>query len=253
VILTSRPFTRLTGGGADDGVPCRRERRAGLADKPGPVSLSTPAGAPGCPKPPDVATSPTGGAREKLGVNPLAVLADGDSMSELPTLDELLRRKAIETDGFERSRLRAEAARRDLEAAHDQYWVLLEEFAERVRELAVPPQMWTPDDGDGYTPRIMWIEGFPLVNGSVLTPPPLRYCSAERRKVRRPQATILPVDELTLFVPLAETRAGRKNGVLERHTPSTGTWPRIQRLEHASTILSSLQRRLEMSLLTLID
>lgn len=173
-------------------------------------------------------------------------------MGELPTLEELLRRKALESDDLEKPRLRAEAAQRDLEAAREHYWVLLEEFVERARELSVSPRTWTAPPHDGYTPRILWIEGFPLVNGSVLTTPPLRYCNAERRKVRRAQTAVVVVEELTLFVPRVEVRAG-SGSAFELHTAALGTWPRIQRLEHASTILTSLERRLELSLLALMD
>ncbi len=174
-------------------------------------------------------------------------------MSELPALEELLRRKAIEAGDLERRRLRREEADRDLEAARAHYWELLDEFVERARELSVSPRTWTPPAPDGYTPWIVWIEGYPLANGSVLTAPPLRYCSAERRKVRRPRPTVVPVEELTLFVPSEQTRPGTASGGFDLHTVSGGEWPRIQRLEHAATIITGVQRRLEASLLALMD
>jgi hypothetical protein len=173
-------------------------------------------------------------------------------MGELPTLEELLRRKAIEADDLERPRLLAETARREIEAARAHYWELLVEFVDRIRELSVAPRMWTPPSRDSYTPRIVWIEGYPLVNGSVISAPPLRYCSAERRKVRRPQEEVTPVEELTLFVPCAETRPGSA-GAFELHTASSVTWPDIARVAHASAILTALQKRLEASLLALMD
>ncbi len=174
-------------------------------------------------------------------------------MSGLPTFEELLRRKANEADDLERPRLRREAAQRDLEAACAHYWELLDEFVVRARELSVSPRMWTPPARDGYTPWVVWIEGYPLVNGSVLTAPPLRYCNQERRKVRRPRPSIVPVEELTLFLPSAETKAGGPSGGFELHTASGGEWPRILRLEHAATIITGLERRLEASLLALMD
>ena len=123
----------------------------------------------------------------------------------------------------------------------------------RARELSVTPRTWTPPEHDGPMPWIVWVEGYPLANGSVLTAPPLRYCNAERRKVRRPRPTIVPVEELTLFLPSAEATPGASSGSFELHTISGGDWPRIQRLEHAATIITGLQRRLETSLLALMD
>ncbi|HEX4519293.1 MAG TPA: hypothetical protein VH063_06890 [Gaiellaceae bacterium] len=174
-------------------------------------------------------------------------------MGELPTLEELLRRKAIEAEDLDRPRQRAEAAQHDLEAACAQYWGLLQEFVDRTRELSVAPRMWTPPSRDGYTPRIVWVEGYPLANGSVVSAPPLRYCNAERRKVRRPVEEVIELEELTLFLPCAESRPGSTGGAFEVHTASDGSWPRIIRLEHAATILTGLQRRLEASLLALMD
>jgi hypothetical protein len=186
------------------------------------------------------------------GINLGGSRADVEAMADLPTPEELLHRKAIELDDLERPRRRAEAAQRDLEAAREQYWGLLEVFVDRTRELGVSPRTLTPASPDAYTPRIVWIEGFPLANGSVVSTPPLRYCTAERRRVRRPEQVVFPLEELTLFVPRAELRPGQGGPAFELHTASDGTWPRIQRLEHASTILTALRRRLETSLLELM-
>ncbi len=174
-------------------------------------------------------------------------------MAELPTTDELLRRKAIELDELDRPRRRAEANEQHLAAARAQYWKLLEEFVDRARQLGVEPVTWTPRAKSAHTPRIMWIEGYPLANDSIVSAPPLEYCKAERRRVRRPVPEVVSVDELCLFVPRAEARPGTPGVLFDQQTVSAGTWPDIARLEHASSILTALERRLESSLLALMD
>ncbi len=174
-------------------------------------------------------------------------------MAELPTTDELLRRKAIELDELDRPRRRAEETEQHLVAARAQYWKLLEEFVDRARQLGVEPVTWTPPARSPHAPRIMWIEGYPLANDSVVSAPPLRYCKAERRRVRRPVPEIVPITELCLFVPRVESRPGTSGVLFDQQTVSGGTWPEIVRLEHASSILTALERRLETSLLALMD
>ncbi len=174
-------------------------------------------------------------------------------MSQLPTREDLLRQKEIEKDALARPHLRALAIERDLLASRAQCWELVEEFVERARELAVAPQIWQSASEGGYTPRITWVEGYRLTSGSIASAPPLRYCVAERRRVRRAQHEERAVEELSLFVASSSSEAGLAVGLLEHHTKSRGGWPRIERLEHAAGVLTGLRRELETSLLALMD
>jgi hypothetical protein len=174
-------------------------------------------------------------------------------MDQLSSRDELLRRKANEQDELERPRLRALAIERDLAAARAQCWELLEQFTGRAHELGVEPQTWRSSPQGAHTSRIVWIEGYTLTNGAMISAPPLRYCVAERRRVRGPQEEVRVVDELSLFVPSTGQELGLAPSFLEPQTASSEGWPHIQRLEDAASILNGLRITLEKSLFALMD
>jgi hypothetical protein len=173
-------------------------------------------------------------------------------MSQLPTLDDLLRRKATERDETARPHERALSAQRDLAAAHVRYWLLLEEFVARARELGVRSQTWRSPSQRGSIARFAWIEGYPLTGGAVVSAPPLRYCVTERRRVLRPQQQVHEVEELSLFVASADYEATR-GGDFEQQTASKAGWPRMDRLDRTAQTLTALERELEASLLGLMD
>jgi hypothetical protein len=173
-------------------------------------------------------------------------------MSQLPTLDDLLRRKASERAETARPYERALNAERDLAAANVRYWLLLEEFVARARELGVQPQTWRASHG-ASSARFAWIEGYPLTGGALVSSPPLRYCVTERRLVFRPQHQVHEVEELSLFVASADHEATRGAGDLEQQTASRGGWPRLDRLDRTAQTLTALERELEASLLALMD
>ena len=189
----------------------------------------------------------------KPALNRRARVADADGMNQLPTRDDLLRRKAIERDELERPRLRAQAIERDLAAARTQCWELLEEFVARARELGLEPPTWQSSSHGAHTSRITWIEGYPLTTGAIVWAPPHRYGIAERRHVRRPQKQVREVDALSLFVPPAPQEPGHPPSFLEPQTASHGGWPYIDRLEHAASIVTALRGELETTLFALMD
>ena len=175
-------------------------------------------------------------------------------MSQLPTLDDLIRRKRLERDQIARPYQQALAREREILAARTQYWELLDEFMERVRELGLRPQICHSQSPDGSTPRITWVEGYQLTSGAVVSAPPLRYCVAERRRVLRPVPEVCEVEELSLFVVVdgyADSRL--PTSALEQQTGSGKPWPRLYRLEETGVELTALRRQLEASLLALMD
>jgi hypothetical protein len=192
-------------------------------------------------------------ARRGARLNQSGSAADADGVNQLPTRDDLLRRKAIEQDKLERPRLRAQAIERDLAAARTQCWELLEEFVARARELGVEPSTWRSSSNGAHTSRITWIEGYPLSTGAIVSAPPLRYGVAERRHVRRPQQQVREVDALSLFVPSAGQESGFAPSFLEPQTAAQGSWPNIDRLEHAASIVTALRNGLETTLFALMD
>jgi len=185
-------------------------------------------------------------------LNPRLPFADACRMDQLPTRDDLLRRKASEQGDLERPRLRALAIERDLAAARAQCWELLDQFTGRVYELGIEFQTWRSSSLDASTSRIIWIEGYPLTNGAIVSLPPLRYCVAERRRVRRPQEEMRELNELSIFVPCAGQELGLAPSFLEPQTASSGGWPHIERLEYAASVLNALRIALEKSLFALM-
>jgi hypothetical protein len=174
-------------------------------------------------------------------------------MSQLPTRDDLLRRKSDQRDEIARPHQRAQSAERQIQAARAQYWELLQEFVTRAQELDVRPQICDSESHDGRTPRITWVEGYPLSSGAVVSVPPLRYCLAERRRVLRPVLEECNIDELSLFlVPGGYDALGLPLGPVEQQT-ATRNWPRMDRLEETGITLTALRRQLEASLLALMD
>ncbi len=176
-----------------------------------------------------------------------------DVMTQLSTRDELMRRKAIEREELMRPQQRALALERDLEAARAQCWELLGEFATRAEELGVQPRTWQSSSRRGHTPRVAWIEGYPLANGTIVSVPPLRYCIQERRLVRRPQQDVREVEAVSLFALSTGPGSEPAADYLEPQSASHGRWPNIDRLEHAADIIHALQGTLETSLLALMD
>ena len=164
-----------------------------------------------------------------MGVNPQAQPADLSGVSQLPTRDDLLRRKALERDEAERPRLRALAIERDLAAARSECWQLLDEFVARAQELGVNPRVWEAKARPGSSPRITRVEGYPLTSGAFVSAPPLSFVVAERRLVRTPRLEVRRIEELSLFVvsPGEESRAAAAQA-REHHTASQGGWPHMR-------------------------
>jgi hypothetical protein len=176
-----------------------------------------------------------------------------DVMTQLSTRDELMRRKAIEREELMRPQLQALALERDLVAARAQCWELLGEFVRRAGELGVQPQTWQASSRRGPIPRVAWIEGYPLANGAIVSVPPLRYCIQERRLVGRPQQEVREVDAVSLFALSTGPGSEFAADYLEPQSACLGSWPNIDRLEHAANIINALQGTLETSLLALMD
>ena len=175
-------------------------------------------------------------------------------MSELPTRDDLLHRKALEAEKDARRREWALYEERELVAARIRYWEMVEEFVDRARELGLQPQLQHSPLYRGSTPWITWVEGYPLTGGAVVSAPPMRYGTAERRRVLRPQPQVHEVEEISLFVVSTGNEAGLGAGLVEEMTASQGTcWPPIDRLDNAASALLALERKLVASLLVLMD
>ena len=174
-------------------------------------------------------------------------------MSTLPTREDLLRRKAIERDELDRPNRWAAFEQRELAEARARYWTLLEEFVARAQELGLRPvQRESPLRGHPAE-RIAWVEGYPLTGGHIVSAPPCRYCSEERRRVLRPETQVREVDELTMFVLSTGDGTGLGAGLVEQHGVSRGSRPAVSRLDQTAALLTALQRELEASLLALMD
>jgi len=174
-------------------------------------------------------------------------------MTPLSTRDELMRRKAIERAELMRPQQQALAIERDLVAARAQCWELLGEFVARAGELGVQPRTWQSSSQRGHIPRVAWIEGYPLTNGAIVSTPPLRYCIQERRLVRRPQQEVREVEAVSLFALSTGPGSEFAADYLEPQSASHGSWPNIDRLEHAADIIQALRGTLETSLLALME
>ena len=174
-------------------------------------------------------------------------------MSSLPTRDDLLRRREHERSADERRRQRTLAIERDLVAARRECWELVTDFVTRAGELGIEPRIWRASGRSPHTAKISWIAGYPLTNGAVVSAPPHRYCISERRTVFRPGKLEREIDEISYFTVPAGCVPEDAADVLEQHTPTNGEWPRIAKLEHASTILDALRKELELSLFALMD
>jgi len=184
-------------------------------------------------------------------LNSTPTRADGEKVSQLPSRDDLMRRREVEQGDIDRPRMLAETAERVRTDGVATCWELLEEFVGRVQELGIEPRRWEPETSGPYTPRITWAEGYPLTNGSVVSVPPMRYCAAERRAVRKPRLEVHEVEELSHFA-MSGDPALAAVGFVEHSTRTSGPWPRIDRAEYAAVMTRALRSELENSLFVLM-
>jgi hypothetical protein len=172
-------------------------------------------------------------------------------MSRLPTQDEILRTRDLAQADLDGRRARALAWEGELVEAGRECWEMIGDFVTRARELGVKPSTWQSSEHAGQASRIVWVEGYALTNGAIASAPPLRYCVAVPRHLRRPQLVVFELEELALFTVPVGDESGAAAAVREHQTVSRGSWPRIARLEHMYGFQHAFRGELETSLLAL--
>jgi len=170
--------------------------------------------------------------------------------AELASSDDLLRRKQREQEELSRPLERAASEEHELGLARARYWELIAEFVERARDLEVPTRRLEAPVQGREGGRVVWVEGYPLTGGGIVSAPPLQYCTARDGLIRR-RLEQQEVEELSLFVVPTGDRGGA--GVMAQQTASGGNWPPVRRLDKTAALLTALQRELEASLLALMS
>lgn len=172
-------------------------------------------------------------------------------MSPLPSQEELRRLKALETAELDRRREWEVRERRGLEEAHASYWGMLEDFVVRAGELGIEPRTHEPPGQTKGAARLVWVDGFRLRSGSIVSAPSSRYCVRERRLVFLPREEVHEVEEIALFV--LSTEPGLTSVLSEPQMASQGAWPPLQRWDRAANVLNALAAELEATLLEFMD
>jgi hypothetical protein len=173
-------------------------------------------------------------------------------MSQLPSREDFLRRKAEERQEIERPLRRAAEEERALAAARTSYWRLLEEFVHRTQELAVAHQTRLAPAQGSTRGQVAWVEGYPLTSGAVVSAPPLRFATRRGGLLLR-QTQVHEIEELSLFVVMDGRRAEDGPLRIDRQIASEGSWPPVHRLDKTAEALTALKRELEASLLLLME